>query len=383
MFGSKINREFFKLAFVCICLIFSGCKNDDDAPPANPPVDEDVDLTSIPYSPQPMVVDIPAEIGVMDYPEDNPQTVDGVMLGRMLFFDPILSRDSTISCASCHRPELSFTDGRAVSVGVDGREGRRSSMSLLNIGLHGPVGLFWDGRRQTLEQQALDPIIDPVEMDNTHEEVEKRLRRSAMYREQFRKAFGITMSSQIDRSLLAKAIAQFERTLVSSGQSEYNRHIRNEYSPSDEALNGKLLFFDEELPDAECGHCHNDPLFAINNKYVNNGLDPVASVDDYRDKARGEVTGNRLDNAKFKVPSLRNIMLTAPYMHDGRFQTIEEVIDHYNSGGHHVANLDEDNVDNLMEPQGLSERDKRDLIEFLKTLTDSTFIANPDFYSPF
>lgn len=380
---SKINREFFKLAFVCICLIFSGCKNDDDAPPVNPPVDEDIDLTSITYNPQPMVVDIPAEIGVMDYPEDNPQTVDGVMLGRMLFFDPILSRDSTISCASCHRPELSFTDGRAVSVGVDGREGRRSSMSLLNIGLHGPVGLFWDGRRQTLEQQALDPIIDPVEMDNTYEEVEKRLRRSAMYREQFRKAFGITMSSQIDRSLLAKAIAQFERTLVSSGQSEYNRHIRNEYSPSDEALNGKLLFFDEELPDAECGHCHNDPLFAINNKYVNNGLDPVASVDDYRDKARGEITGNRLDNAKFKVPSLRNIMLTAPYMHDGRFQTIEEVIDHYNSGGHHVANLDEDNVDNLMEPQGLSERDKRDLIEFLKTLTDSTFIANPDFYSPF
>jgi cytochrome c peroxidase len=345
------------------------------------PEPEDL-LTDIPFDTTSYVLIIPPGFPRMEHPANNPQTNQGVKLGRMLFFDPILSLDSTISCASCHKPELSFTDGLAVSPGVGGLIGRRSSMTLLNVGFHQVTGFFWDGRSKTLEDQALVPIEDLNEMANTWEEVETRLRRHPDYPTLFREAFGIETKKDINRDLAVKAIAQFERTLISSGDSDYDRFDRNEFSLDDEANNGLDLFFDDKFPDAECGHCHNRNLFTIP-EFRNNGLDPVQSVDDYVDKGLGEVTGLRSDNAKFKVPTLRNILLTAPYMHDGRFATIEEVLDHYNSGGHHVANQDEDNVDNLMEPQGLSERDKRELIAFMAALTDSTFIKNPAFQNPF
>ncbi len=380
-----MNRStFFIIGLVACAFVMHISSCDDDEGPS---MTADRSLTHIAYNPEPFELIIPVGLPQMEHPADNPQTVAGVTLGRMLFFDPILSLDSTISCASCHEPHLSFTDGKAVSDGVDGRQGSRSSMSLLNVGFHGQAGLFWDGRASALEEQALLPIEDPNEMANTWEEVELRLRRHPSYPELFRQAFGIDRSSEVDRDHVVKAIAQFERTLISSGDSEYDRFDRNEYSPSDDAITGFELFFDDaapgtSLPEAECGHCHNRNLFTTN-EFRNNGLDPVNSVDDYTDKGLGAVTGNRLDNGKFKIPTLRNILLTAPYMHDGRFETIEEVLDHYNSGGHHVANLDEDNVDNLMEPQGLSERHKRQLIAFLATLTDSSFIKNEAFQNPF
>jgi len=363
-----------------ILLGWVGCQDDDML--INQMPAEDRDLTMIPFAPDSFNLVIPEGFPKMEHPEDNPQTQQGVLLGRMLFFDPILSLDSTVSCATCHKPELSFTDGLAFSVGVGGRTGRRSSMSLLNVGFHGPVGLFWDGRAKTLEEQALEPIVDPNEMANTWEEVELRLRRHAEYPDHVRTAFGIQRSSQVTRDHVVKALAQFQRTLVSSGDSDWDRKDRNEFSLDDDAATGEELFFDDIFPDAECGHCHNVKLFTIP-EFRNNGLDPVDSVDDYSDKGLGGVTGNRLDNGKFKIPSLRNILLTAPYMHDGRFETIEEVMEHYNSGGHHVTNQDEDNVDNLIRPLNLSERNKREIIAFLGALTDSTFIKNESFQSPF
>lgn len=377
---SHLNRLIALILFFSVCLLaLPGCE-DDGGGGTDP--DPDDSLTDIPYNPVAYELILPESFPEMEHPADNPQTVDGVALGRKLFFDPVLSADSTIACASCHRPELSFTDGRALSAGVDGRLGRRSAMSLLNVGFYEPAGLFWDGRSKSLELQALDPIVDPNEMANTWEEVEHRMKRSERYPELFRKAFGIENTSEITRDHVVKAIAQFERTLVSSGDSDFDRFNRNEYALDDEAQTGFELFFDDIFPDAECGHCHNVILFTTN-EFKNNGLDPVQSVDDYVDKGLGEVTGNRLDNGKFRIPTLRNIHLTAPYMHDGRFETLEEVLDHYNSGGHHVANQDEDNVDNLMMPQGLSERNKQQIIAFLSALTDSTFIKNPEFQNPF
>lgn len=374
-----MNRQYLNICIlITTCLIlWIGCGDDD----LDKKVENNPSLTHISYNPTSIDVVLPAGFPQLEVPLDNPMTQQGVELGRHLFFDPILSADSTISCATCHKPELSFTDGLAVSIGVNGALGRRSAMSLLNVGLHRNVGFFWDGRAKTLEEQALEPIVDPKEMANTWEEVERRLRRSQEYRTRFREAFGISYVNDISRDLAAKAMAQFERTLVSSGTSAWDLHNQNITAMEDDAISGFELFFDEKKPDAECGHCHGGSLFTTN-QFINNGLDSVYSVSEYTDLGRGEVTGQLRNFGQFKVPTLRNIMLTAPYMHDGRFKTIEEVLDHYNGGGHHVINQDEDNVDLLMQPQGLGERQKRQLIAYLEALTDTAFVHNPDFQAP-
>ena len=310
----------------------------------------------------------PANFVKMQIPPDNPLTVEGITLGERLFFDPILSVDSSLSCASCHIPALAFTDGRALSLGVDGRSARRSAPSLINVGYH-YKGLFWDGRVQSLEMQALMPVVDHNEMDNSWDIAEERLRRHPEYPELFRKAFGIKKIQQVDRYLAAKAMAQFERTLVNYN-SKFDRVQRGEAQFTAAEKRGWQIFFDDsrELPTSECGHCHIDPLFTTLG-FFNNGIEQVSSLGDFRDKGLGEVTGRLVDNGKFRAPTLRNIMLTAPYMHDGRFATLDEVFDHYISGGHFADNLNP-NVRKLR----IREQDKRDLIAFLQTLTDSTFV---------
>jgi cytochrome c peroxidase len=251
-------------------------------------------------------------------------------------------------------------------------------MSLLNVTFH-YSGLFWDGRAATLEKQALQPVEDPVELHESWPNVEEKLRRHPAYPEDFRRAFGITQKSAITRDLAVKAIAQFARSLVSSGQSKYDRFVRGEIFLSDSEFNGMEMFFDvnNELPDAECNHCHAPPLFAIN-EFRNNGIEPVRFLNEFPDMGRGEVTGDSLDNGKFKIPTLRNIQFSAPYMHDGRFSTLEEVLDHYNSGGHRQLNTDP-----LIRQLGLTEAQKRDLLAFLNTLMDTTFLQNPAYSNPF
>ncbi|MCB0687073.1 MAG: cytochrome C peroxidase [Saprospiraceae bacterium] len=352
------------LSFVLVL----GCREDQ---PDNPLVD-------IPYQPTPANLEIPDGFPRMSIPADNPLTVEGLDLGRRLFFDPIISADYSMSCASCHLPEGSFTDNFAVSKGIDGIEGRRSAMSLLNIGF-ADQGLFWDGRSPTLEDQALLPVEDSIELHNTWTEVVDRLQADALYPELFRKAFGIERKEQITKELAAKAMAQFERSLISSGNSRYDRYTRGEIDFTDEELLGYELFFDfnTDITDAQCGHCHNAPLFTTN-QYLNNGIESVSSIQDFPDKGRGEVSADPFDNGRFRVPTLRNIEFSAPYMHDGRFQTLEEVVDHYNSGGHF-----QENKDPLIQPLHLLDYEKEALLAFIRTLSDTTFIQNPSFQDPF
>jgi len=336
-------------------------------------------LTDTPYSPVEYILDIPEGFPQMIVPEDNPMTVDGVELGRHLFYDAILSIDSTQSCSSCHLIQSSFTDNLSVSLGVDGVAGQRSSMSLLNVGFHN-TGLFWDGRVNTLEEQALLPVEDPIELNDTWPNVEIKLRRSLLYPTMFRKAFGIEDKTEINRDLTVKAIAQFERSLISSGNSKYDRVVAGTDVFTDQELDGFEIFFDineDQSLHAECGHCHNAPLFTTN-EFFNNGIDRVASLDDFDDEGRGKVTGLAFDNGSFKVPTLRNIENTAPFMHDGRFQTLDEVIDHYVSGGNPV-----DNLGAVLRPLSLNEQNRKALKAFIFTLQDDDFLKNPSFASPF
>lgn len=336
------------------------------------------DLSDIAYNPVAYFPPIPEGFPQLEQPADNKMTVEGLQLGRMLFFDPILSGDSTMSCASCHDPKSSFTDNLAFSTGIDGEQGKRSSMSLLNVGFF-HSGLFWDGRVQNLEEQAVLPVEDPVELHGNWTEIEEKLRNHPDYPAKFRKAFGIEDREEITRELAAKAIAQFERNLVSSGNSKFDRYIRGEIFLTDDEQDGFDMFFDNvaDLPDAECGHCHMQPLFTTN-EYFNNGIEDVASLDDFPDIGFGAVTGKRSDNGKFRIPGLRNIAHTAPYMHDGRFETLEEVVDHYNSGG-----FPTDNRHPLLRPLGLTPKQKSQILDFLHTLTDTTFLNNPLLDNPF
>jgi cytochrome c peroxidase len=346
--------------------------------PPDPPTDS---LTDIPYNPVAYSITPPPGFPAMSIPADNPLTVDGIALGRHLFYDPILSADSTKGCFSCHVLSGSMTDNLAVSAGIDNINGRRSSMSLLNIGYY-YNGLFWDGRSATLEEQAFKPVEDPIELHDNWDNVEVKLRRHATYPTMFRKAFGISNKSEITRDLAAKALAQFERTMISSGKSKYDLALKpgSGVEFTDEESYGYSLYYQLETRDGQCGHCHQGFLLT-DNVYRNNALDEVANLNDFVDKGRGEVTNILYDNGKFRAPTLRNIALTAPYMHDGRFQTLEEVLDHYATGGHYSDNVDPIMIQLKNNP--LTEPEKQAILTLLHTMTDTAFVNNPALKSPF
>ncbi|MFN0037706.1 MAG: cytochrome-c peroxidase [Saprospiraceae bacterium] len=349
------------------------------------------DLEDIPYDPQPYTIVKPDFFPNVPVPADNPMTADAVQLGRRLFYDPILSADSTMSCSSCHLPQGNFTDNKAVSKGIDGIVGRRSSMALLNIA-YATKGLFWDGRSPSLEDQALRPVEDVIELHHTWPQVVEQLKEHPTYPALFRKAFGIKDRSEMTKELAAKAIAQFERILISSGTSKYDQFEQGNIDIfDDEELDGYFMYFERipegiSLPHAQCFHCHGGITLAEGSTiYDNNGLDSVASLDDFKDLGRFEVTGNHSDKGKFRAPTLRNIALSAPYMHDGRFQTLEEVVGNYAKKGKGVWN-ENPNIPlvGLNAPNHtLSEAHKKALVKFLHTLTDTVFVKNPDIQNPF
>lgn len=360
------------LLILPLWLTLTSCEKD---PPME---DRGRDLGSVTYDPVSFLPDLPQGYPRIVENPDNPMTLAGVDLGHQLFFDPILSADSTMSCASCHLPQKGFTDGLAVSVGIDGIAGTRSAMSVFNAGFV-KRGLFWDGRSPTLEIQALEPVENPIEMHETWPNVENKLWRHEQYPELFRKAFGIRYSKEITSDMAAKAMAQYMKALVTGGDSKYNRAMRGETFFNEAQQNGFDMWFDVSpfYPDAECGHCHNGPLLTVDD-YFNNGLDSVVTLDNFPDRGRGAVTGVYYDNGKFRAPSLINIELTAPYMHDGRFATLEEVIEHYNSGGHYAENIDAN-----MRRLDLTEQQKEEILAFMKTFTDTTYLSDPLFQSPF
>jgi len=370
-------QSFFSFIFL-IFLLVPSCdkKHKFDLP--NPAHSGD-DLTSIPHNPHPYDLKKPEFFPTMPIPADNPMTVEGVKLGRYLFYDPILSSDSTQSCSSCHIQKFGFSDGKALSTGVAGKQGRRSAMALVNVG-YLSNGLFWDGRVSTLEEQLLQPVADPLEMNENWDHVEEKLRRHAVYPRMFREAFPIENTQEITRKLVAKVIAQFERTLVSAN-SRYDKAVSsnsNGFKLRKQELDGYFLFFlDIATNHPGCHHCHNSRTFGMD-EYFNNGLEAVQTLNDFPDKGRGAVTGYIRDNGKFRAPTLRNISLTAPYMHDGRFKTLDEVLDHYISGGHYAQNRDA-NVSGFK----MTAQERESLIAFLTALTDTSFVNNPAFRSPF
>lgn len=349
------------IAFICIGLAFWACEDGTDCGD---------DYQTTPYE-----IVRPEGFPVVEQPDDNIATVEGVALGRKLFYEKRLSADNTLACASCHFQENSFSDPSAFSVGVDGIQGTRNAMAIVNLAWG--KDFFWDGRSATLEEQAFLPITDPIEMHETWPNAVAKLQADPDYPTLFEQAFG---TSVIDSVLAVKAIAQFERTMV-SGNSRYDQFLRGEISLTSQEIAGLQLFRTEGPVDgipngADCFHCHVEPMF-MDNTFHNNGLDENTSADE----GLFNVTGAAVDKGKFKTPTLRNIEHTAPYMHDGRFTTLEEVVAHYNSGGHASPT-----VDPLMKYIGegmqLTDQDQENLIAFLKALSDPEFMNNPNFSDP-
>lgn len=370
------------LALICACC------NDDETPPPPPPAEKpDIDLTDIEYAPTPYDFPTPMFFPAPNLPTDNPLTHEGIELGRRLFYDPILSADSTMSCSSCHNPATSFADNLATPFGIDGEAGPRNTMALINLAFVPGLEFNWDGKFPDLATQAIEPVENPIELHEDWDNVEEKFRCHPTYPEYFRKAFGIESSNDITREHVTRALEQFELTFVSS-DSYYDRavvRVEPGVFLNDDEFRGMELFQAEGSTgekDAQCWHCHSfgggiKTLFT-NGGYFNNGLDSVGSLNEFDDFGRGDVTGDFGDNGRFKSPTLRNIALTAPYMHDGRFATLEEVMDHYGDGGHFAPN-----VDAFVPLIDLDEGEKADIIAFLHTLTDTIFTQNPDYQNPF
>lgn len=296
----------------------------------------------------------PHSFPAIDYPEDNQPTVSRVELGRKLFFDPILSKDSTISCASCHIPEFAFADTVAISKGVNGPSGNRNSYSLLNVAYQ--KALFMEGGVPNLELQALAPLGESSEQQILISEAAKRLRKNKFYQDLAFAAY----DREIDPYVITRAIASYERTLV-SGSSRYDAYMAGDQSAlSDKEKAGMDLFNGK----ANCSSCHTGFLFT-NQEFENIGL-----YEGYSDVGRMRLTNDSSDFGKFKVPSIRNVSKTAPYMHNGSIETLEEVIEHFNSGG-----IQQRNLSNKMSPLGLNSEEKDNLLHFLKALEDTIIIG--------
>lgn len=320
----------------------------------------------------------------MDIPADNPLTEEGVELGRLLFWETRLSEDNSMSCGSCHLPEVNFADPAQYSTGVTGAVGTRNAMALINLGW--ASSFFWDGRSPSLEDQIRDPVPHPSEMNLPWSEAVAKLQADGTdtrYPERFFDAFGTT---EISEDLVVMAIAQFVRTMISA-DSKFDRWRRGETDLTDSEYSGYQMFLreggdPEEVPGGQfggdCFHCHGEAgLQFTDHLFHNNGLDPSFEAD----PGRASVTGSPLDSGLFRTPTLRNVALSAPYMHDGRFQTLEEVVEHYNSGG--VASS---TIDPFMKYTtgglSLAPSQKADLLAFLHTLTDTVFVQNPAFQDP-
>ena len=312
-------------------------------------------------------------------PPGNPLTQEGVALGRLLFYEPKLSATNRLSCGSCHQQQLAFTDGKAFSRGVDGTLTRRNAMSLAN--LLWVRNLFWDGRAKSLEAQAVVPLTDGHEMGQSLDKSAGKLSATRLYPPLFQAVFG---SPDITGERIVKALAQFERTLISA-DSRYDHYLAGKTTLSGPEQQGLTLFMTNPEPakgirGANCSHCHGGPKLFIE-LFHNNGLDSLPL-----DKGREQVTKQSIDRGRFRVPTLRNIALTAPYMHDGRFQTLEQVLDHYSEHIQESATLSSFIREAANQPGRLglqlSRPEKKALIAFLHTLTDSTFRSDPRFSNP-
>ena len=359
-----MKRSVFILIFV---LTVFACTKDDEP-------GQEVKYDDTPYAFS--FGDFPAP----DLPPDNPLTLQGVQLGRMLFYEPKLSADNSMSCASCHHQANGFSDTNRFSLGVHGLPGGRQAMAVFNMAWNNN-GYFWDGRAPLLRNQALMPIEDSLEMAETLDNVVAKLAADRRYQDQWVRAFG---DEPISASTIALALEQFVFSIVSV-ESKYDRFLRGEATLTDSEERGRELYFAEYNPffpdesGADCAHCHSPRNFE-NDQYMNNGLDAEADIGDFGLEL---VTGQASDRGKMKVTSLRNIELTPPYMHDGRFQTLEEVVEHYNSGIQSSSTLDITLANTQQTGLMLDAQDNADLVAFLKTFTDEVLTTYEPYSSPF
>jgi cytochrome c peroxidase len=292
--------------------------------------------------------DVPRGLAPLKHPDDNPLTEAKVALGKQLYFDKRLSKDMSVSCASCHDPAKGWSNGDTFATGVEGQRGGRSAPTIINSAYN--AFHFWDGRAGSLEEQALGPVQNPIEMAMKIEDCEERLNEVAGYRRQFKEVFG---TEKVTRDGIAKAIAAYERTIL-SGDAPFDRSKAGDESAlSESAQRGMKLFFGK----AQCSACHVGPNFT-DNAFHNVG---VGMDKDEPDLGRYEQTGLEGDRGSFKTPTLREIARTAPYMHDGSLATLEDVIEHYLKGGVNNPWLDE-GIFKL----NLSDQEKTDLVTFLK-----------------
>lgn len=355
------------LFLIGLLILFYSCKQN-----------EEIDLNPV-YKPTPYTISVPPGFPTnLNIPADNPMTVEGIELGRYLFYDGRLAgrteEGKYMSCSSCHIQANSFIIGlpRPHPFGLDGTPTHHAMLPLINL-VWNPGTYGWNGSITSIEQDVLAVITDPTEFNSSIQAVEKTIGAIQGYREMFNKAFG---SEEVNADRISKAIAQFVRILISA-DSKFDKYLRGEVQLSASELNGFVLFTTEE--GADCFHCHGgdgNPLFTTN-LFYNNGKDSV--FNDSRD--RFSVTGDPSDKGAYKATTLRNIELTGPYMHDGRFKTLEEVIDFYSE-----SIIWSPNVHPLMHHAydggiQLTNGEKADLIAFIKTLRDETFLTNPA-YSP-
>lgn len=347
------------------------------------------------------LLNLPSDFPEPILPDDNPLTAEKVELGRHLFYDKRLSGNETQSCASCHQQKLAFTDGRATALGSTGEAHPRASMSLANV-LYSAT-LNWAAPDLVdLESQALLPILGdmPVELGlaGMEDVLVARLRAEETYQALFPAAFPED-DDPFSLENVARALASFERTLI-SGNSPFDRYTRDtdDNAISESAKRGSVLFFSERF---DCFHCHGGSTFAeqVNHGNLPSGESPFHNTGLYNLDLEGsypegnqglyEVTGNRRDKGRFKAPTLRNIAVTAPYMHDGSIDTLEEVLDHYSAGGRTLDDgpyagrgFDNPNKSIFVHGFAITDEERADLIAFLNSLTDETFLKNPKFSNP-
>ena len=354
------------ITLLAIAAIISACNQDPDTDP-------------VVYDDTPYTLDY-GTFPPPSSPVASMLTAQKIVLGRVLFYEKKLSSNLTQACADCHLQEHAFTDTARFSVGAEGDVGDRQAMAIFNMAWHSN-GFFWDGRSPELHDQATQPIQNPVEMNESISGVVAKLSEEQSYQDQFIRAFG---DDEITEAKIGEAMEQFMFTFISN-DSKFDKYLAGAETLTPSEERGRQLFFteyNEFFPNesgADCAHCHGGINFE-NDQYMNNGLDTEANFDDL---GQFMATNNSMDRAKFKVTSLRNIDLTPPYMHDGRFQTLEEVVEHYNTGIEQSSTLDlalnATTATGLM----LDNQDKADLVAFLKTLTDETYLSNPNFTSPF
>lgn len=308
------------------------------------------------------LVDIPEGFPEMPIPADNPLSEQKIALGRQLFYDARLSFDNSVACASCHRQEHGFADAASTSLGVFNEIGVRNSPTIANSGY--AKALFFDGRAASLDEQILEALTNPAEMRSSEQLVTERLRADADYAHMFRNIFGEAANARN----AVKAIACFVRSIV-TGNSPYDRFKRGDSAALSPAQRrGMALFFDQRT---HCSTCHSGFNFS-DEQYHSTGL-----YTHYYDDGRYNVTHNEKDRGIFRTPTLRNIALTAPYMHDGETFTLEDVLRHYNKGGRNFFNKSP-----LIVPLNLTEAEMYDIVAFLQSLTDEKLIGNSKYSKP-